>query len=132
RVKPDEFRFDFKHSPDLVIPIAVLCSALNVKSELMGVGNLRYKESDRLNSLKIELNEFGTEINVTDDIMRIIPSRFESFSNIHSHNDHRIAMAFASISLLNEVKIDDPFVVNKSYPEFWEQLSKMDFDVRFS
>jgi len=48
-----------------------------------------------------------------------------------TYGDHRMAMAFATLAMLSPVKIENPEVVSKSYPQFWEHLKKMGFEVNF-
>jgi 3-phosphoshikimate 1-carboxyvinyltransferase len=111
------------------MPFAVLCSALNIKSEFSGVGNLRIKESDRINSLQTELMKTGADIHTTDDVFFIEPGKKFIVNKFHPHNDHRIAMSFAALAVRSKVVIQDPHVVSKSYPEFWDQMKKAGFVV---
>jgi 3-phosphoshikimate 1-carboxyvinyltransferase len=128
-VPPDVFRYDFTGSPDLVIPLAVLCASLGVPSEFTGVRNLRIKESDRLLALKLELKKTGTMMIIEEDSFTIRPSvDFKTDEIIDCHNDHRMAMAFATLAMrFSNVFINNHLAVNKSYPEFWDQLSRTGF-----
>ncbi|MFZ7146396.1 MAG: 3-phosphoshikimate 1-carboxyvinyltransferase, partial [Bacteroidota bacterium] len=125
-----EFEFDFSSYPDLVMTMAVLCAAKGVKCKFSGVSSLRIKESDRLQVLKSELGKCGVEVIIDDEKMEISSrSLFKQPGVIETHNDHRIAMAFAPLAtVLESISFDSINVVTKSYPEFWEQLSKTGLD----
>lgn len=125
-----EFEFDFSSYPDLVMTMAVLCAAKGVNCKFSGVSSLRIKESDRLQVLKSELGKCGVEVIIDDEKMEISSrSLFKQPGVIETHNDHRIAMAFAPLAtVLESISFDSINVVTKSYPEFWEQLSKTGLD----
>ncbi len=120
-----EFEFDFSSYPDLVMTMAVLCAAKGVNGKFSGVGSLRIKESDRLQVLQSELGKCGVDVIIQDDILEIRPKvLFKQPGIIETHNDHRIAMAFAPLAtVLNSISFDNIDVVSKSYPEFWNQLA---------
>ncbi len=120
-----EFEFDFSSYPDLVMTMAVLCAAKGVNGKFSGVGSLRIKESDRLEVIRSELGKCGVDVVIDGDKMEIISdSLFKQPEIIETHNDHRIAMAFAPLAtVLESVSFDNIDVVTKSYPEFWDQLS---------
>ena len=118
-----EFNYDFTNCPDLVMTFAVLCIGKGIKAEFSGVQNLRIKESDRLNSLKIELEKCGALVELNNDKIIINPIELKNPERIEVYNDHRIAMSFAPLaSLIGPFEIENPSVVNKSYPEFWKQM----------
>jgi 3-phosphoshikimate 1-carboxyvinyltransferase len=117
------FKFDFSNCPDLVIPLAVFCAAQNIPGEFCGVMNLRHKESDRLLAIKTELEKTGCKVETGDDTIKIIPGKFSIGKTVNVYNDHRIAMAFAALSMKSNVSIEDESVVKKSYPEFWKHLA---------
>ena len=118
-----EFNYDFTNCPDLVMTFAVLCIGKGIKGEFSGVQNLRIKESDRLNSLKIELEKCGALVELNNDKIIINPIELKNPGRIEVYNDHRIAMSFAPLaSLIGPFEIENPSVVNKSYPEFWKQM----------
>ena len=99
--------FDFSAHPDLYPTMAATCAGLGVEARLLGLDNLHLKESDRVEAMQEELSKLGSR-----------PIRF------CSHNDHRIVMALAPLSILSgNVSFDHPEVVEKSYPKFWEDAS---------
>lgn len=146
--RPDNFGFDFSDYPDIVQTAAATASALNVPSVLTGLHTLRIKETDRIQALRNELRKFGVKV---DDVgptsIQVNPgglsgiavshktnSEFhlqEPESVIDTYTDHRMAMAFAPLAfLLPEIKIDNPFVVRKSYPDFWSDLRSIGFEIK--
>ncbi len=127
---PSFFDFDFSSCPDLVLPVATVCTVLKIPSMFRGVKNLRIKESDRLNALKNELVKIGGNLIVEEDLFSIEPGEYLNDETIfHSYNDHRMVMAFAPLALkLNEVIIDDHLPVNKSFPDFWNNLRNAGFE----
>lgn len=126
------FEWNFTETPDLVPPVAVTCAALGIEARLEGVSALRYKESDRLESLRTELKKLGREVLIDDDCMTIPagdPFTKESLmkaGTIDAHGDHRIAMAFGALKVINpDLQIDTPDVVAKSFPDFWKMLDRL-------
>ena len=129
-----EFEWDFTDTPDLVPAVAVTCAALGVNARLTGVDNLRYKESNRLESITSELMKLDREVSVVNGVMTIPagePFTKESLSGkeaIDVHEDHRIAMAFGALKVINpDLQIDNPDVVAKSFPDFWKMLDRLVF-----
>ncbi|MCB0396791.1 MAG: 3-phosphoshikimate 1-carboxyvinyltransferase [Flavobacteriales bacterium] len=131
RPVPERFEFDFVSCPDLAQTIAVVVSALGVQSKLTGLETLRIKETDRIEALRVELAKFHVKVNVIgDEAIEIDPSAFTSASDIRiaTYEDHRMAMAFAPLVIkTGTLHIEDPDVVEKSYPDFWTDLEKCGF-----
>lgn len=128
------FEWDFVDNPDLVPAVAVTCAALGISARLNGVGNLRYKESNRLESISAGLKQLGRQVVVDGDTMVIPagePFTKESLSGVDVINvfdDHRIAMAFGVLRVINpDLKVDNPDVVAKSFPDFWKMLDRLIF-----
>lgn len=128
------FHFDFKNCPDLFPPMLVACAALSAEARFSSLTNLKHKESDRLSVLLGELGKCGLkyQLNDAEDEM-LLPNQKLSPPDrtFHTHQDHRIAMALAPLAqIFGTVKLDDISVVQKSYPEFWNQLSSSGFSVQ--
>ena len=112
--------------PDLVPTFAVAAAASGLRAVLKGVSNIALKESDRMISITTELRRMGATVNTTDDEMHILPSVLKPKEMVRTYGDHRIAMAFAPLRLrFPELKIEAPEVVEKSFPEFWEEFEKV-------
>jgi len=101
RVKDEHFGFDFSDCPDLAQTVAVVVSALNIPAFFNGLHTLRIKETDRIIALKNELKKIGTEVEiVNDNSIKINPeSLIVDPGIITTYEDHRMAMAFAALSL---------------------------------
>ncbi|MCD4679670.1 MAG: 3-phosphoshikimate 1-carboxyvinyltransferase [Bacteroidales bacterium] len=129
------FKFDFTNYPDLVQAVAVCCAGLNIPAKLSGLQSLKIKETDRLSALKNELRKLGNIVEVRGDELSILPSGTNIFTSgqnltFKTYNDHRMAMALAPLSILfPEIIIEDPAVVSKSYPGFWDDMQKLGFDL---
>lgn len=125
-IKIKEFTYDFVHCPDIAQTIAVTCTGLGIKANLTGLQTLKLKETDRIITLKNELEKFGAQVIITNNSIHIDPKPIEikpQVINIQTYNDHRIAMSFAPLAIkASELKIENPDVVGKSYPGFWDDL----------
>ncbi len=115
---------DAKDIPDLVPVCAVLACYAEGRSEIYNAKRLRYKESDRLDSISTELKKMGADIIVNEDGLTINGSSGLHGATIDPHNDHRIAMAcaVAALGAVGETKIQNVECINKSYPQFFSDL----------
>jgi 3-phosphoshikimate 1-carboxyvinyltransferase len=122
---------DAKHIPDLVPPIAVLACYAKGTSHIFGAHRLRLKESDRLQSLNLELSKMGAQISVNEDGLIIQGGSPLHGAEIDSHNDHRIAMActIAALGAEGETTIQNAECVRKSYPLFFNHLKQIGADL---
>ena len=124
--------FDFIAMPDIAQTAVVACVMLGIKFRFTGLQTLKIKETDRLNALKTELQKFGYLIDIhNENSIEWNGEKCEAEISpvVSTYEDHRMAMAFAPISLCtdNGIKISDPEVVSKSYPAFWDDLKKTGF-----
>ncbi|MFT6215092.1 MAG: 3-phosphoshikimate 1-carboxyvinyltransferase [Roseivirga sp.] len=120
-----EVSFDFSDCPDLAQTVAVVCGAKNIKCRMTGLESLRIKETNRVKALKTELKKFNIKFKeVAEEVFEVISSFVPSTTpvEIETYEDHRMAMAFAPLSTLQEIIIINPEVVNKSYPSFWKDV----------
>ncbi len=118
-------QFNLNDTPDIAQTIAVTCVGLGVSCGLTGLKTLKIKETDRLEALKRELQKFGAKIRITEDSIHIKPDNLTKIKNpvkIETYQDHRMAMAFAPLSLKVPLEIENPKVVDKSYPDFWKDF----------
>jgi 3-phosphoshikimate 1-carboxyvinyltransferase len=120
---------DLINSPDIAQTIAVTCFGLGIGCELKGLHTLKIKETDRLSALYIELSKLGADISVTANSLLLLEPKnnFKKGCTVFTYEDHRMAMAFAPLSLKIPIKIQDPQVVNKSYPDFWKDFQSIGF-----
>ena len=127
----DYLELDFKDCPDLAQTILVIAAFHKTKLKLYGVESLKIKETDRLLAMKIELNKIG--VNFFDDNgIWTLERRNEPFPNkvsIDTYEDHRMAMAFAPLATELDLTINNPGVVNKSYPSYWDDMKKAGYKI---
>ncbi len=116
--------WDFTNCPDLAQTVCVVASAKNVPLILTGIESLKVKETDRIFALQTELAKFGTTLVETEKNHKYLltpnPEKPTNPISIHTYDDHRMAMAFAPLSLWADITIEEPEVVVKSYPSFWK------------
>jgi 3-phosphoshikimate 1-carboxyvinyltransferase len=117
------FEFDATESPDLFPPVVALASYCSGTSSIKGVSRLAHKESNRARALTEEFGKINIKVEISDDSMFVTGGRVTG-GHVHSHGDHRIAMAAAAAALgaAGRIFIRDSHCVNKSYPEFFEDL----------
>ena len=123
--------FNATHCPDLFPPLVALACYCNGTSVIEGVHRLTHKESNRALTLKSEFEKMGVEIILQDDLMLIKGTGIVKEAIVNSHHDHRIAMAcaVAALNANGDVVIENAEAINKSYPQFWEHLQKLDAEV---
>jgi len=118
--------FDFSDCPDLAQTVIVTCAAMGISGQFTGIESLRIKETDRITALKTELEKLGAELkDVSEGVVQLTAADKLSSKGviINTYNDHRMAMAFAPLALIcKDIQIENPDVVVKSYPDFWDDL----------
>lgn len=122
---------DFVDIPDLAQTFVVTCALLDVPFRFTGLQSLKIKETDRIEALKAEMKKLGYVLHDEDDSIlywngeRIEP---QACPVIKTYEDHRMAMAFAPAAIhYPTIQIDEPQVVSKSYPGYWDDLRKAGF-----
>lgn len=116
---------DMADISDLVPTVAVVAAFAATPTRIRGVGFIRAKESDRLGDLAAELRRAGVDATETDDGLDVHPS-VPHGARLGTHHDHRLAMAFAVLgSAVEGIEVEDPDVVAKSWPGFWDVLAGM-------
>ena len=127
-------QFDFSDCPDLAQTVAVTCALKNIPATFTGIESLKIKETDRIQALQTELNKIGAELIQTDDkTWKLEPAKAISPKSqvmINTYEDHRMAMAFAPLATKTDVIFDNPSVVKKSYPGFWNDLETAGFKIK--
>ena len=112
--------------PDLAQTIAVTCFGLGIGCNLTGLHTLKIKETDRLIALETELGKLGARIRVTDRSLHLEASNgIKEQVAIDTYDDHRMAMAFAPLSLKVPIRINEAEVVTKSYRDFWRDFASI-------
>ncbi len=135
KVKTEFYEADFINNPDMVQTFAVTCVLLDIPFRFTGTQSLRIKETDRILALQNELIKFGATLNydgngtLTWNGKKVI-NHFHDIS-ISTYEDHRMALAFASAAIkFPGICIEDPNVVIKSYPNYWEELKQLGFEIQ--
>ena len=128
---PDTISINLKDNPDLAQTIIVTCLGLGIDCHLEGLQTLKIKETDRLLALKNEIKKFDVDfIEVSDQSITLRnTSELNSGVTVDTYNDHRMAMSFAPLSLINPIIINNPEVVSKSYSNFWNDLKSVGFNI---
>jgi 3-phosphoshikimate 1-carboxyvinyltransferase len=134
RIHPTEmngFDFDATDCPDLFPPLVALAAYCKGKTTIRGVSRLAHKESDRAVALQDEFDMMGVYIEIDGDIMIVHGNGKVKGADVHSHHDHRIAMACAVAALRakGETVIDEAQAVKKSYPDFYQHLKQLGANV---
>lgn len=143
-------KFDLINTPDIAQTIVVTCFGLNISCDLTGLHTLKIKETDRLEALKIELEKFGAKVLITENSLHLKSIQNSTLKTedrklktkenltinkpitkeqlqktINTYDDHRMAMAFAPLSLKYAFTIKNANVVSKSYPDFWKDFKNI-------
>ena len=126
--------YDFVNAPDLAQTIVCTCCALGIPFHFTGLQTLKIKETDRINALKTELGKLGYELEVINDCEMKWDGKKESDaisqSPIDTYEDHRMALAFAPLAFKMPISINNPQVVTKSYPQYWDDLQNANFSIQ--
>jgi len=119
-----ELQLDLTKTPDIAQTIAVTCLGLGIACHLTGLHTLKIKETDRLLALKTEMEKLGAKVLVTASSLQLRPpTKLKEHISITTYEDHRMAMAFAPLSVRVPIQIENAEVVSKSYPDFWKDWS---------
>lgn len=130
-VEMNPFYFDATDCPDLFPPLVVLAAYCKGRTTIKGVSRLTHKESNRAITLQDEFDKMGVTMDLAGDDMIIHGGGVVKGADVHSHHDHRIAMACAIAGLKadSEMVIEEAQAVKKSYPDFWNDLEKLGANV---
>jgi 3-phosphoshikimate 1-carboxyvinyltransferase len=124
---------DLKDCPDLAQTIIVCAAAKGLNLSFTGLETLKIKETNRVLALQQELAKIGVALKEDHEVYTLDCTNlnFPQKVKFQTYDDHRMAMAFAPLSLfINEVEMEDYQVVEKSYPDFWKDLEKTGFTVK--
>lgn len=128
----DKIIWDFKDCPDLAQTVLPTCAAKGISGEFTGLESLRIKETDRIVALQNELAKIGATLTEPQTGNWILtPGKITGRPiTIETYHDHRMAMGFAPWATQTDLRIEDPSVINKSYPGFWEDMKTVGFEIR--
>jgi len=128
--RPKKLDYDFSNCPDMALTCIVWAAVYGQDVHFTGLSTLKNKESDRLAVVKENLKQFGVQVIIDNDEVRGLIGKVENFSStkfIATSHDHRIAMAFAPLAFFGPLEIENPTVVQKSFPDFWLEIAKIGF-----
>ena len=122
----DGIDVDLRDMPDTAQTLAVTALFARGSTTIRGLHTLRLKETDRLAALATELKKFGANIEIEDDTLIIDPPAHPHGATVDTYDDHRMAMSFSLAGTkIPDVTIRDPHCVNKTYPEYFDDLAKL-------
>lgn len=128
RIKP--VNIDMVNCPDSILTLSVLSAFAKGKTKISGIQTLKYKETDRLKAVRTELKKMEIKTEVRKNTL-IIYGGNPKPAVIKTYNDHRMAMSFAVAgSILRGMEIENPDVVNKTFPDFWKEMQKLGIKVK--
>ena len=134
KIPQSKFCYNFECEPDIAQTVVVTCCVLKKSFHFKGLQTLKIKETNRIEALINECKKLGYvlyEPNEGELAWDGTLCEKEIVPEIETYKDHRMAMAFAPACIkLGEIKIKDAMVVTKSYPNFWEDLISMGFEIR--
>lgn len=123
------WEYDFSNQPDLAQTFVALCVGKRVTLVATGLESLKIKETNRLQALQNEVEKFGWSFHeIAPQVWKLEPQKGFRHSTpilINTYQDHRMAMAFAPLSYVTDLLIEEPTVVEKSYPNFWQEWQKI-------
>ena len=131
--KVERMEYDFVNQPDLAQTFVVTCALMGIPFRFTGLQSLKIKETDRIEALVKEMRKLGFVIKDSEN--SILSWEGERCTReegaIDTYEDHRMAMAFAPASLkISDLFINNPQVVSKSYPHYWENLQAAGFIIK--
>ncbi len=128
------YQRDFSATPDLAQTLVVTCALLRRAFRFTGLASLHIKETDRIAALTQELQQFGVQLTSSAlGTLQYVPDTPSQplldgggVPQIHTYDDHRMALAFAPAALVTgAVEIHHPEVISKSYPHYWDDLRRL-------
>jgi 3-phosphoshikimate 1-carboxyvinyltransferase len=136
--KIDGFYFDFTDYPDIAQAVIATCAGIGIRGRFEGVQRLQIKETDRLLAMKNEIEKLGIRVAYTGvgdliTALEIKPTKpaFPEGLTFETYGDHRTAMSLAPLAMkTSSLKIRNPEVVIKSYPDFWIHMKSLGFSIQ--
>lgn len=116
---------DMETMPDVVLTLGAVAARAKGSTRITNIANLRVKECDRIHAAAAELTRLGQRVEEGPDWLVIQPSGVLKPAQVHTYDDHRVAMAFSILGLLQPgIAIEDPKCVTKSFPDFWNEFDR--------
>ena len=131
----NRLEYDFVNVPDLAQTFVCTCCAMGVPFHFTGLQTLKIKETDRIAALKTEMAKLGYQLEAINDCELKWDGQKSQTPDLHpqttidTYDDHRMALAFAPLAMKSPISINNPQVVSKSYPRFWEDLESANFNI---
>lgn len=134
----DGFYFDFTDYPDIAQAVIATCAGIGIRGRFEGLQSLQIKETDRLQAMKSEIEKIGVRVTFSRDhdaitALEITPAKpkFADSLTFESWGDHRTVMSLVPFAFkADSLKIRNPEVVEKSYPQFWEHMKSLGFEMQ--
>ncbi len=131
-ITKSKLELDFKACPDLAQTVMVSAAVNGIQLKMTGLESLKIKETDRVQAMKNELLKLNAKLIEDNGVWNLhpgsLPSKIEA---IDTYEDHRMAMSFAPLGVKMPIIINNPDVVNKSYPGFWNELKKVGATIKY-
>jgi 3-phosphoshikimate 1-carboxyvinyltransferase len=134
-INPPIFEYNFIDCPDIAQPLIVLCAAKGIQSLVSGIETLKVKETDRIQALKTELGKTGVSFvklpphfsKKSNTPVYLLEGKcsFENLLPFDTYDDHRMAMSLSLLTMISAIEINNPEVISKSYPNFWQDLMEL-------
>ena len=130
--------WDLSNVPDLAPTLIVTAAALGLEPTIEGIENLKFKETNRIDVINQNLQQFGyqllqksesLDVFLLQKMQNFVPQKNQQIY-INTHSDHRMAMAFAPLATKHTIIFDDIQCVEKSFPNFWDELQKCNFELK--
>ena len=125
-------KYDLKDTPDVSLPLIVSKSLQKESTFFYGLNTLPIKECNRLESLSMEMTKYGVDVKIEKNSLKVFKKNISNSQSciFNTYDDHRMTMSLAPLALvLDDVIINNIETVNKSYPQFWEELKKVGFKI---
>ncbi len=123
--------WNFADCPDLAQTMLPVCAAAGIQGSFTGMESLRIKETDRIVALQTEMAKIGARLSEEETgLWKLTPGKMVNLISIQTYHDHRVAMGLAPWATLAGLKIEEPDVVNKSYPGFWDDMKALGFEIK--
>ncbi len=135
-IQPEQLELNFIENPDIAQTMACLCVAKQIPFHFYGLKTLKIKETDRIAAMQNELEKFGAKLYEPENGELAWDGTIDALIEqelpvIQTYHDHRMALAFAPMAIAGfTLEVDDPMVITKSYPDFWEDLKKIGFEIQ--